>query len=96
MCSSNKFMLTVDVMWEWYLHPLGCPSAGSSPVSKHLYAGIAQMVEQWFCKPQVAGSIPAAGTSYATVLLGEDSAFQADGEGSNPFGRSRIPASRFW
>jgi hypothetical protein len=25
-------------------------------------AGIAQMVEQWFCKPQVAGSIPAAGT----------------------------------
>ena len=25
-------------------------------------AGVAQLVEQWFCKPQVGGSIPSAGT----------------------------------
>ncbi len=25
-------------------------------------AGIAQLVEQWFCKPLVAGSIPATGS----------------------------------
>ena len=24
-------------------------------------AGVAQLVEQWFCKPQVVGSIPSAG-----------------------------------
>lgn len=28
---------------------------------------------------------------YAGVLLGEDLAFQANEEGSNPFARSRIP-----
>jgi hypothetical protein len=26
-------------------------------------AGVAQLVEQWFCKPQVGGSTPSAGTS---------------------------------
>ena len=25
-------------------------------------AGVAQLVEQWFCKPQVGGSTPSAGT----------------------------------
>ena len=37
------------------------------------------------------GSIPIRCTKfYAGVLLGEDSAFQADGEGSNPFARSNL------
>lgn len=27
------------------------------------HADIAQLVEQWFCKPGVAGSIPAVGTN---------------------------------
>jgi hypothetical protein len=26
-------------------------------------AGVAQLVEQWFCKPQVGGSTPSAGTN---------------------------------
>src|SRR5262245_8347813 len=26
-------------------------------------AGVAQLVEQWFCKPQVGGSTPSAGTT---------------------------------
>ena len=31
------------------------------------YAGLAQMVEQLFCKHQVTGSIPVAGTSFLDV-----------------------------
>ena len=27
-------------------------------------AGVAQLVEQWFCKPQVGGSNPSVGTEY--------------------------------
>jgi hypothetical protein len=54
-------------------------------------AGIAQMVEQWFCKPQVAGSIPAAGTRIERAWYnGIMTAFQADDTGSIPVARSRI------
>jgi hypothetical protein len=36
------------------------------------------------------GAILSISNTNAGVLLGEDSAFQADGEGSNPFARSKI------
>lgn len=29
-------------------------------------AGVAQLVEQWFCKPQVGGSTPSAGTKISS------------------------------
>ena len=32
-------------------------------------AGLAQMVEQRFCKPKVAGSIPATGTTDFSFLI---------------------------
>ena len=41
------------------------------------------------------GSIPIrCAKFYAGVLLGEDSAFQADGKGSNPFARSNLSRVR--
>jgi hypothetical protein len=37
---------------------------------EELRAGIAQLVEQGFCKPQVAGSIPAPGSIYEGTAWG--------------------------
>ena len=34
-----------------------------------MWAGLAQMVEQRFCKPKVAGSIPATGTTDLSFFI---------------------------
>ncbi len=34
----------------------------------HVVAGLAQLVEQRFCKPKVAGSIPATGTTRILIF----------------------------
>ena len=34
------------------------------------YAGIAQLVEQWFCKPWVGGSNPLPGSTVINCLIG--------------------------
>ena len=50
------------------------------------------MVEQWFCKPKVAGSIPALGTISGYRIMAITSAFQADDAGSIPAARSKSRA----
>jgi hypothetical protein len=47
------------------------------------------LVEQWFCKPKVAGSIPALGTTSGYRIMVITSAFQADDLGSIPSSRSK-------
>ena len=39
------------------------PLATGGKAAVFQWAGLAQMVEQWFCKPKVAGSSPASGTN---------------------------------
>ena len=49
---------------------LACHARGRrfEPVlGRHIFASVAQSVEQWTENPRVAGSIPAGGTKYADV-----------------------------
>ena len=61
---------------ETVFAPYGFRSAagavGGATLPRYLpdHAGVAQLVEQWFCKPQVGGSSPSAGTSPSDSLLG--------------------------
>lgn len=46
---------------------MGAVDVGSSPTTRAIYAGLAQLVERQFCKLDVVGSIPATGTIYPYV-----------------------------
>ena len=80
----------------------GCSSVGRASVSKtecrgfeslhlcHLYLGIAQPGSALVLGTRGRWFESSYRDHFADVLLGEDSAFQADGVGSNPVIRSKV------
>ncbi len=62
-------------------------------------AGVAQLVEQWFCKPQVGGSSPSAGTTSASQKIQTPTRClppvrQHGSPGTAPAGRRTAPVTR--